>query len=116
MLTAFPPLRGGVSPSSKDSAVAWRDCLQAQTDSRWANAGTRKVDGEELSNLIRRKLAAITLPEADRGAEFLATDLTVDYEPSWFCDSRIGGVCNHTSRAHMKTDLFRIVVGSFAAP
>jgi DNA (cytosine-5)-methyltransferase 1 len=107
VLSALPHLRSGLSPRSKDSANAWRDCLQAQTNSRWANAGTRKVDGEELSKLIRRKLAAIALPKADRGGEFLPCDLTVAYEAGWFCDSRIGGVCNHTSRVHMKTDLFR---------
>jgi DNA (cytosine-5)-methyltransferase 1 len=107
VLGAFPPLRGGLSPQRKDSARAWKECLQEQTDSRWANAGTRKVDSEELSKLILRTLAAITLPEADRGAEFLSSNLTVDYEADWFNDSRIGGICNHSSRAHMRTDLFR---------
>jgi DNA (cytosine-5)-methyltransferase 1 len=27
----------------------------------------------------------------------------------WYCDSRLGGICNHTSRAHIEKDLFRYV-------
>lgn len=107
VLNALPRLRGGISPRSKDSAEAWQKCLQAQVDSRWANAGTKKVDSTALSTFIRRKLGHIVLPDADRGGEFLQADVTVGYEPDWFHDKRIKGVCNHASRGHMRTDLFR---------
>jgi len=107
VLNALPRLRGGLSPRSKDSARAWRDCLQEQADSRWANAGTKKVDSAALSRFIRGKLEDIALPDADRGGEFLSADIAVAYESDWFCDKLIGGVCNHASRAHMRTDLFR---------
>lgn len=107
VLDALPKLRGGLSPHRKDSAKAWKDCLQSQAHSRWVNAGTRRVDGTALVKLIRRKLGAITLPQADRGGEFIRADIAVTYEPDWFCDDRIGGACNHSSRAHMSTDLFR---------
>jgi len=107
VLKALPRLRGGLSPKRKDSAEAWRKCLQAQVGSRWANAGTKKVDSAALSTLIRRKLNDIALPDADRGGEFLRADIAVGYEPDWFHDGRIEGVCNHASRSHMRTDLFR---------
>jgi len=107
VLNGLPRLRSGLSLRSKDSAAVWRDCLQAQAGSRWVNAGTRKADGAELSRMIRRKLAAISLPKADRGAEFLRADITVKFKADWYCDSRIGGICNHSSRAHMLSDLFR---------
>lgn len=103
----LPRLRSGISPRSKDSANAWRDCLQAQADSRWVNAGTRKADSTALSKYIRRELSAITLPNADRGAEFLRADIRIKHRRDWFFDGRIGGVCNHSSRAHMRYDLFR---------
>ncbi|MEX2149659.1 MAG: DNA (cytosine-5-)-methyltransferase [Steroidobacteraceae bacterium] len=107
ILNTLPRLRGGLSPKAKDSPGAWRDFLQAQATRRWFNAGTRKVDSLALSKLIRRKLRAITLPAADRGSEFISGDFTIAYRPGWFCDARIGGVCNHSSRAHMGTDLLR---------
>jgi DNA (cytosine-5)-methyltransferase 1 len=107
VLNGLPRLRSGLQPYSKDSARTWRDCLQSQAGSRWANAGTRKVDSAALCRMIRRKMAAISLPDADRGAEFLRADIKVRYNADWFFDSRIGGVCNHSSRAHMRSDLFR---------
>lgn len=107
VLEALPRLRGGISPKNNDSAKAWRDSLKAQVDSRWANVGTKKVDSAALSTFIRRKLEGIALPDADRGGEFLQADIAVGYEPDWFHDKRIEGVCNHASRAHMRTDLFR---------
>lgn len=79
VLKGLPRLRSGLTPRSKDSAQAWRECLQSQADSRWANAGTRKVDSDALSGLIRDKLASITLPDADRGGEFLRAEITVGY-------------------------------------
>lgn len=103
----LPRLRGGLSPSTKDSAVAWKSCLQSQANSRWANAGARKADSEALALFIREKLGEITLPRANRGAEFLEGEITTTYAPDWFGDTKVGGVCNHSSRSHMEKDLYR---------
>jgi len=107
VMKGLPRLRGGLSPRSKDSANAWRDLLQAQIGSRWATSGTKKVDTAALSTFIETKLREIALPNADRGAEFIRTDISIVYQPEWFCDKRIEGVCNHVSRSHMRKDLFR---------
>jgi DNA (cytosine-5)-methyltransferase 1 len=107
VIGTLPRLRAGLSPRKRDSAYAWKSSLQSQTQSRWANAGTRKVAGEALSRFIRERLAAISLPRADRGAEYLQRDATTTYAPDWFTDCRIEGVCNHTSRLHMVKDLWR---------
>ncbi len=107
VIGGLPRLRSGLSPGKKDSADAWKLCLQSQADSRWANGGARKADSEALSHLIHKSLAEITLPRADRGAEFLARDSTSTYEAEWFGDDRIGGICNHSSRGHMEKDLYR---------
>lgn len=107
VLETLPKLRSGLSPLSVDSAKAWKDCLKSQTNSRWANAGTRAVDSDALSAFILSKLDSITMPKADRGGEFLHADVSSGYATDWFCDDRIEGVCNHSSRSHMKADLFR---------
>lgn len=107
VIGSLPKLRGGLSPPKKDSPAAWKSCLQSQTKSRWVNAGTRKVDGLALSLFIRERLGEIALPRAGRGAEFLKGEITANYAPEWFEDDRIGGVCNHRSRSHMRTDLHR---------
>lgn len=107
VLKALPRLRGGLSPRSMDSAGAWRACLESQSHSRWVNAGTRKADSAALSRIIRTKLESISLPVADRGDEFVEAETTTRYAADWYCDGRIGGVCNHSSRGHMRADLFR---------
>lgn len=107
VIGAMPRLRGGLSPRKRDSAFAWRDALQAQKQSRWANAGTRKADSDTLSRYIREQLAEITLPRADRGKEFIEREPATTYAAEWFHDKGIGGICNHSSRSHMKKDLFR---------
>jgi len=102
----LPHLRSGLSKTD-DSPQAWRHCLRAQADSRWANVGTRKADSDALSNLVRNALLAIEPPPADRGGEFVVGNSTPEYAKAWFCDSKIGGVCNHSTRGHMESDLFR---------
>ncbi|MBI2313634.1 MAG: DNA cytosine methyltransferase [Betaproteobacteria bacterium] len=111
VLNGLPRLRSGLSRIA-DSAEAWEHCLTSQVDRRWANAGTRRVDSAELSYLLRRTLRAITAPAADRGGEFVAGEITSKYAQEWFCDEKIGGVCNHGTRLHMESDLFRYVYAS----
>lgn len=107
VIASLPHLRSGISPKSKDSAEAWKECLRSQIDRRWVNAGTKKVDSKALSLVIRSKLEAVVKPTADRGGEFVKGEITCKYAPEWFCDDDIGGICNHSSRSHMETDLFR---------
>lgn len=107
VLGSLPKLRSGLSPVRRDSADAWRSYLRSQVECRWANAGTRKASGESLARFIREKLEEVSIPRADRGAEFLEADATPTYAIDWFVDSRLKGVINHTSRSHMPKDLCR---------
>ena len=43
-----------------------------------------------------------------RGGEFMSYDTGIDYEPEWFLDSRIEGVCNHITRGHIVGDLLSL--------
>jgi DNA (cytosine-5)-methyltransferase 1 len=108
VIEALPHLRSGLSRGD-DSPEAWRKCLRSQVDSRWANAGTRKADSAELSDLVRQALRHIDAPEADRGDEFVEGDAPVTHAKAWYADTKIGGVCNHATRGHMDSDLFRYI-------
>lgn len=106
VIDPLPRVRSGLS-RQPDSADDWLLCLKSQVNSRWANAGTKRVDSKELSYMIRESLRSIKLPENDRGGEFLSAEVTSDYKREWFCDEKLGGVCNHSTRGHMKKDLYR---------
>lgn len=106
VLDGLPRLRSGLSRQI-DSAAAWTACLQSQSNSRWANQGAREADSQALSESIRAILRDIAAPPADRGGEFLECEPTSVYNYDWYCDSRIGGICNHKTRGHMEKDLYR---------
>lgn len=106
VIGAMPPLRSGLS-QQVDSASAWRTCLRTQSDSRWANAGTVKADSKLLSDLVCRTLRAVEPPKDDRGGEFVACDAPPQHAPVWYVDKNLGGVCNHSTRGHMESDLYR---------
>lgn len=107
VIGSLPRLRSGISPQKQDSSAAWKLLLQSQEGSRWANDGTRKSDSDSLSAFIRETLTQIRLPRADRGAEFISSNSITSYASDWYHDSRIAGVCNHSSRSHMQKDLYR---------
>jgi DNA (cytosine-5)-methyltransferase 1 len=102
----LPVIRSGLS-RHKDSGQNWVNILRSQKHSRWANAGTKRVDSYELSSLIQHTLTEISTPKADRGSEFIECDAKTSYIPKWYYDKNIGGICNHSSRGHMNKDLFR---------
>ena len=106
VMNHLPRIRSGLS-RCRDTGQSWVEHLHSQQGSRWANAGTRRVDGPELTYLLRQSLGEVRAPDADRGAEFIAGDVTVDYMPDWYCDPNLGGICNHSSRGHMAKDLYR---------
>ncbi len=106
VIATLPKLRSGLS-QTQDSPEAWTQHLRSQINSRWANGGTNKVDGEKLSKILRHSLETVQAPEADRGGEFFPGQVSSDYADKWYCDPNIGGVCNHSARAHMGSDLYR---------
>ena len=107
-ISSLPRLRSGLS-RIKDSARAWERCLRTQVDSRWANAGASKADTPKLSAFLREALAGICAPINDRGGEFVFCEAKPGYNADWYHDSRIKGVCNHSTRGHMEKDLYRYI-------
>jgi DNA (cytosine-5)-methyltransferase 1 len=106
VLNDLPPLRSGLSRQA-DSAKAWEACLRSQSNSRWANAGTRKADSSLLSKSVARTLREIVAPPADRGDDFIECDIECAYKYDWYCDPALAGICNHKTRRHMEKDLYR---------
>ena len=57
----------------------------------------------------------VTLGRIAEASLFAAKVPSSDYRPDWYCDGSIGGVCNHASRPHMHSDLYRyLFVASYA--
>lgn len=113
VLDGLPRLRSGLSRTT-DSKDHWRAALSGILAGRILE-GIPNGKGTAIQEDIRSTLARLSLPRADRGGEFVGCTSTVDYRPDWYCDERIGGVCNHASRPHIAEDLYRyLFVASYA--
>lgn len=106
VLADLPAIRSGLSGGG-DSDDAWVAGFRRETGSRWANSAARRCGGDDVHDLIGRVLEEITAPEHGRGGEFVPGQAAPEYAPEWYCDPRLGGFCNHSSRTHMARDLHR---------
>ncbi len=113
VLNGLPRLRSGLSRTT-DSKDHWRAALGGILAGRFLD-GIPNGKGTSVREDIRWTLARLSLPRADRGGEFVPCTPTSEYRPDWYCDDRIGGVCNHASRPHITEDLYRyLFVASYA--
>ena len=107
VLSGLPKVRSGLS-REKDNTDAWRNWLDKMTECPWFASpqleGNKKIH-EKLDTALKEIRHSVDL---DRGGEFISYDTNIDHDkPDWFLDSRIEGVCNHTTRGHMVSDLYR---------
>lgn len=110
VLNGLPKLRSGLS-RQEDSDEAWMRAVRAVADQAWF-AAARTRPGSEVLNRMVVVLENLKVPESGRGAEFIRcrADVTDANELSkWYLDRKIGGVCNHATRTHMVSDLWRYV-------
>jgi DNA (cytosine-5)-methyltransferase 1 len=103
VISDLPHLRSGLS-KEPDSADAWREALIRAATSDWFRSP--KVNAE-LRAEIQTVISAVN-GTLDRGSMFEpATRRIIRCHRQWFEDPRIGGVCNHATRSHIKEDLHR---------
>ena len=107
----LPRLRSGLS-KEPDSSARWRDAVRSIHDAPWLNAP--QVD-DALRREIRGLLPAVD-DDLDRGSEWMRpARRAIRMHSEWFNDKRLTGVCNHTTRGHIRADLHRyFFVAAFA--
>lgn len=114
VLESLPRLRSGLS-REPDSPVAWTRALRSQADATWTAGGYSESHESRLRASLQECLASIEPPPCDRGAEYIPGSFSPRYASEWYSDDRIKGVCNHRTRAHMRSDLYRYMyAASFA--
>jgi len=105
VLDSLPRVRSGLSRES-DSKTRWRDRIKEALKEPWLKE-IRKIKQTDVYEELCSTVLNLKVPRKDRGGEFLFHSKIPRYMKKWFHDSRLKGVCNHTTRAHMVLDLYR---------
>jgi DNA (cytosine-5)-methyltransferase 1 len=128
VISDLPKLRSGISRKRigaqyvrmQDSPDLWIQSIIGQTvrnesagERRWLKSVGNGGDPEvyhEILNVVRDLKA----PPDDRGSEFISVTRPVTEIPNrwWYADGRLKGVCNHSTRAHMESDLGRYLLAA----
>tara|TARA_Y100000588_G_scaffold394294_1_gene513996 strand:- start:636 stop:2216 length:1581 start_codon:yes stop_codon:yes gene_type:complete len=103
VLQDLPRLRSGLSKET-DGSEEWLAAVR----------GIKKVlpKNGEMDAKLRKRISAILSslknPQGGRGDEFVASKkIGPAHEPKWYVDKALGGACNHATRSHLTSDLFR---------
>ncbi len=98
----LPELRSRLS-KEEDSAESWR-AVVLKSSQRGV------VDDPKVPERVRlriKELAKKVSANLDFGGEFLPFEASPTFERGWYFDSRLKGICNHSSRGHIEQDLWR---------
>jgi len=98
----LPRLRSKVS-GIEDSGAAWAETIRQIID-------RAMLDDPAIDDNMHTVMCAKLDRLSDRltpGKPFITTSRGPAFKREWFHDPRLGGVCNHTARSHMPSDLWR---------
>ncbi len=103
VISDLPPIRSELS-NGCDSTEEWVEAVRRLvSDKKWLARGDASRD---LVAAVHRRMHELD-GNLDPGAEFISHSVRISYERDWFYDSHLRGVCNHTGRRHMPSDLLR---------
>ena len=103
VLSGLPRLRSGLSKSENNESDTWEKVVKL------IGKGSVIQDADkEVKRAVKKYLKEITIPQNGIGGEYIAyRKANVEHNASWFLDQKLEGICNHTSRGHMESDINR---------
>lgn len=111
-LSGLPPLRSRLS-KEPDSPEAWLEALTvARKSLAYWRADVRLVVEARMEHALERAKKLIS-----SGSTFIPMTVTPSATmpkelKSWYLDARLGGVLQHETRSHMRSDLHRYIFAS----
>ncbi|MDZ7640961.1 MAG: hypothetical protein U5J62_02875 [Desulfurivibrio sp.] len=110
VLDDLPRLRSGLS-REKDTFDRWEERVWEIVDDIKLYDDICHDYGKKIQSHIEMALSGLCkTSEHNRGKEFLPFDGI--NSNNWYDDPRLKGVCNHTTKSHMPSDLHRYLFAS----
>jgi len=98
----MPKLRSSLSRGDS-SGEAWSEVIKTIPKTSWIQ--DKKIHPELREEIV---LAANRIRDSfPIGGRFVRSYNKPGYMTDWFVDNNLRGVCNHSSRSHMKDDIYR---------
>jgi DNA (cytosine-5)-methyltransferase 1 len=98
----LPAIRSRLSRST-DSSQSWRASIREHIEPLLRDTALDK----HLRSQLTQSLQRIRTSELEQGAEFIRSSASPSRHAEWYVDRRLAGVCNHSSRGHVGSDLAR---------
>lgn len=112
VLHGLPKLRSGLSRET-DSLEAWRQRISGIAEQPWIKDVAEKY-GPDLYSRLMNVLTSPSHFHENRGDDVFVSCTPVVNErfKEWYLDSRLHGVCNHSTRGHIFDDIQRYLFAS----
>jgi len=102
----LPRVRSRLS-REPDSLEAWRGVFRGIQSQPWFQE-TKASHGNGLAKSILSSAKKILKASpSNSGSDFLRGQTSPEWNPEWFTDHRLDGVCHHEARPHIRSDLHR---------
>jgi DNA (cytosine-5)-methyltransferase 1 len=102
VLSDLPSLRSGLSKRI-DTDKNWLEVVRQVSEYGWL-----KEVNPDIVEEVQHRLHNIRVPKDSVGSDYVVSENeSCKYRKDWFVDERLGGALNHSSRAHMDSDLWR---------
>lgn len=106
VMEGLPELRSGLS-REVDTHKNWEHRIREMIDRKFIDSVSEEHE-INVWNSIATALDRLHISDKhDRGGEFVPFTAGCGYRKDWYLDSRLKGVCNHSTKAHMQSDLHR---------
>jgi len=115
VIDGLPALRSGLSREA-DTYETWMERVwEIMNDELFDSIYDEQE--RDVWDRIGTALSELSISEKyGRGGEFVPFIARCRYRHDWYLDSRLKGICNHTTKAHITSDLHRYLFAScFAA-